>query len=354
MISAVLLFGIAFILVALALPILAPIAVRAGYVDAPGGRKQHDRAVAPIGGVVIVPVALAVHGLSGADVAHYWPLYVGLIVLTVMGALDDCWQLRAGIRFVLQLLVASIVVLFGACRIDGLGDLFGLGVFELGFMAIPFSIAAVALLVNAINLMDGLDGLAGGQSFLVLAMLWGLAWFYGYAPYITGLAPFVGAVLGFLLHNMRSPVCKKARVFLGDAGTLSLGLMLAWFTIAAATKVPEMRLEPICVAWLLAVPIMDECAQFYRRVREGRHPFSADRGHFHHHFMDAGFSVGVATASILSFSTVLGAGAYLCAQAGVPLVVLTVIWIAALLAHMYVTAHRKGAYARLFARFKPS
>lgn len=344
------LFFLGFVLVASFMPIIARMAVQNGFVDAPGGRKQHDEPVPPIGGLLILPIFLALYALSSVDWSQDWSLYVGIIALMTIGALDDRWHLDAWLRFGVQIAVALMVVLFGACRIDTLGNMFGFGEFELGFMAIPFSVAAVALLINAINLMDGLDGLAGGQSFIIFALILVVAIANGNSEWANAAAPMMGALGGFLLHNMRSPFCARARVFLGDAGTLALGLALAWFAIGAAND-PAMNLEPISVAWFLAVPIMDECAQFYRRVREGRHPFSADRGHFHHHFIDAGFTPGQATARILLFGLMLGALGYGLIEIGLPVVMLTVLWMAAILGHLFLTAHRQGVYTRFISRF---
>ncbi|MBG78549.1 MAG: undecaprenyl-phosphate alpha-N-acetylglucosaminyl 1-phosphate transferase [Alphaproteobacteria bacterium] len=349
---AFILFVTGFVLVGCFMPIVARMAVRGGFVDAPGGRKQHDEPVPPVGGLLIVPVFLALYALAGIDWARDWSLIVGVIALLVIGAWDDRWQLGAAVRFAVQIIVAVMVVVFGLCRIDTLGNIFALGDFDLGWMAIPFSVAAVALLVNAINLMDGLDGLAGGQSFLIFALILIVAIVSGDNTWANACASAMGALGGFLMHNMRSPLLPRARVFLGDAGTLSLGLMLAWFSISAANDA-ALNLEAMSVAWFLAVPIMDECAQFYRRVREGRHPFSADRGHLHHYFIDAGFTPGQATVRILTISFALGGSSYAFAALGGPVIVLTLTWMAAILGHLYLTAHKPGFYAALFARFVP-
>src|SRR5690606_15367016 len=105
------------------------------------------------------------------------------------------------------------------------------------------------------------------------------------------LGPFMGALAGFLVYNLRTPLRKQAAVFMGDAGSMALGLVVAWFAMSLAQE-PHVVFAPISVAWILALPIIDICAQFNRRVREGRHPFSPDRGHFHHHFRHAGISSG--------------------------------------------------------------
>jgi UDP-GlcNAc:undecaprenyl-phosphate GlcNAc-1-phosphate transferase len=327
------LFLVALIAVLVLVPPARKIAIHYGFVDEPGGRKRHKEPVPPVGGLIIFSVFLLIQTFRGV-ILEDWPLYVGIVGLLVTGGLDDRYHINPWIKFGVQITIAFLVVIFGECRIDNLGNMFGFGELHLGFMAIPFSVAAVALLINAINLMDGLDGLAGGQSFIIFATL----------AVITGLNDMfsadlliiLGVLTAFLYYNMRSPFRERAVIFLGDAGTLPLGLAMAWYAISAANN-PFIDLEPISVAWILALPIMDECAQFYRRVRDGRHPFSPDRGHFHHHFMDAGFRVRYATLCILGGSLFLAVMGYVLVQIGIPVYVMTALWIVTILTHMHLS-----------------
>jgi UDP-GlcNAc:undecaprenyl-phosphate GlcNAc-1-phosphate transferase len=125
-----------------------------------------------------------------------------------------------------QISAAALVVILGGARIYTLGDMFGFGEVGLGWMSIPFSIAAVALLVNSINLMDGLDGLAAGKSFVVLGWLVLACLMAHDAQAAMPMMPLLGALAAFLFYNMRHPMRDKASVFLGDAG--SLGLVWCW------------------------------------------------------------------------------------------------------------------------------
>lgn len=324
------------------------LALKIGLVDAPGGRKQHDDAVPPIGGLVIFPVFMASVMLMGGDPAVYGPLFIALIMILVTGAIDDFMPLHAWLKFSVQLSASALVVVFGGAQIENLGNMFGFGEIHLGWGAVPFSIAAVALLVNSINLMDGLDGLAAGKGFVVLGWLVLACLIAGEPEGAVMMMPLLGALAGFLVYNMRHPMRDKASVFLGDAGSTGLGLVLAWFCIAL-TQQSEPVLVPISVAWIVALPVMDACGQFYRRVREGRHPFAPDRGHFHHHFIHAGVPVGRSTAMILLLGFVLGGIGYFSIYAGVPQAVMTLGWIALLFSHMAVSV-RSEYYIRLFSR----
>ena len=322
-------FLISFLAVVVLIPLARKVAKRSGLVDTPGGRKDHEGEMPLVGGLVIVPVFIVVNMLLGTGFSASWPLYAGLVLLLITGVLDDRFHIRAGIKFMVQGLVALLVVVPGGVVIHQLGNLFGLGDFGLGFMAIPFSLACVMLVINAINLMDGLDGLAGGVSFVILGWF-ALAGFSVHTPQILLL---LGALAGFLVYNMRSPLRRKACVFLGDAGSMCLGLIIAWYAIKLSMPTARV-IEPMGVAWVLALPIWDECAQFYRRVREGRHPFSPDRGHFHHHFIQAGFTPGQSVSMILGIMVLSGFVGIVSLNIGVPLVMLTVVWIIGILAHM--------------------
>ncbi|PJB70294.1 MAG: undecaprenyl/decaprenyl-phosphate alpha-N-acetylglucosaminyl 1-phosphate transferase [Alphaproteobacteria bacterium CG_4_9_14_3_um_filter_47_13] len=344
------LFLIAFGAVALLIPLLRIFAVRHGFVDKPGGRKKHKEGTPPIGGLVIFPVFMGLAALSGADWSRDSFFFMALALLLVVGALDDGKGVSARIKFCIQFVAAILVVIPGQAQIIVMGDLFGFGRFGLSFMAIPFSIIATVLLINAINLMDGLDGLAGGTGFVVLFWLALSCLIKGVAMPLLPVVILMGALGGFLFYNMRHPLRQKATVFLGDSGSLALGLSLAWFTITFASG-EEAIIHPITVAWLLALPIFDTCGQFARRVSQGRHPFDADHDHFHHHFIYAGFPVGQATAVIVMISFVTGligvGGIWL----GLPEAVLTYPWIALLLLHIYMSM-RPHRFRRLVSKIR--
>lgn len=324
-----------------------------GVIDVPGGRKQHDRAVPPVGGLVIFPIFIVLALMAGMDIARYWTLLVGIIVLLVMGAIDDRSALPAWVKFWVQVGVACLICFYGDARAGYLGALgFGFagdGIFWLGWAAYPFTIAAIVLLINAINLMDGLDGLAGGISVVMFIWMIIAALLGGQAQMALMMAILVGALCGFLVFNMRNPWRRKASVFMGDAGSLCLGLVIAWFAIHLA-KNPNMPLAPVSVAWIIALPIFDTCAQFYRRKREGKHPFSPDRGHFHHHFVDAGVPVWLATPMIMVIVALMGALGYFGARLEVPELAMLLFWGAALLSHMYIS-RKKTRYVRMISFF---
>lgn len=344
---------LSFLTVLIGVPMARHAALRFEYVDRPGGRKDHDIPTPPIGGLVIIPTFILLSILSGASWDTQWPFWAGLCVIAVAGALDDRYAIRPRWKFMAQFSAATLIVVFGGAKVMLLGDIFGFGPVWLGWAHIPFSIIAAVLLINAINLIDGLDGLAGGKS--LVALFWmavPCALAAVWAPFLS-LAMLMAAVFGFLIYNMRHPFRDRANVFLGDAGSMSLGLALAWFGMSLGHAGV---IEPIAVAWVLALPIMDTCAQFARRVAQGRHPFDADRNHFHHHFINAGVDVGNAAGVITGIGFILGLIGIGGMLIGVPEPILAYGWILTLFAHIYMSLrpHRfRRIVSAVLHRYEP-
>ncbi len=321
-----------------------------GIVDVPDNRKQHAKAIPPIGGLIIFTVFMIFGVLSGiVDLQKYWPLYMALVVLLVSGAIDDQLSIPAKIKFLIHLFVACLIAFTGNVQAAYLGDLFGFGVVWTGWMSYPFTIIAIVLLINAMNLIDGMDGLAGGVSVVVFFWFMVASIIAGWFSYAHVIALLIACILGFLWFNMRNPWRRKASLFLGDAGSMSLGLCIAWFAVLLARS-EAAPLEPISVAWIIGFPIFDTCAQFYRRVRAGKSPFDPDRGHFHHHFIEAGVPVHRASIVIIAIVAIMGAIGYGGIAIGLPPVVLTVFWVLLLFAHIAVSA-KPERYVTIIKKF---
>ena len=344
---------IAFIAVLVMIPAMRRLALKSGYVDTPGGRKDHAEPTPPIGGIILFPVFILVSLFSGIPADQNIPYWAGLAVIVIAGALDDRFSLKPRWKFLAQFMAAGLIV-WGGAQVAHLGNLLGFGTLWLGFMHIPFSVIAAVLLINAVNLMDGLDGLAGGKS--LVALFWFLVCaLFSTSPAADNVVPslliLIACVTGFLFYNMRSPLRDRATVFLGDAGSMGLGLSLAWFGMTLGHGNAPIA-PPITVAWILALPIMDTCAQFARRVAHGRHPFDADRNHFHHHFINAGVSAAHTSLIIAAMGVALGAVGFTGIIWDVPEYVLAYLWIALILTHIYLNLRPARIRRIVFAILK--
>jgi UDP-GlcNAc:undecaprenyl-phosphate/decaprenyl-phosphate GlcNAc-1-phosphate transferase len=331
---------VAFALTALALWAGRHIALRFGFADKPGGRKQHHAPVPPIGGLAILPVFVAVSWLAGMDTIVPWPLAAGIASLLLMGAIDDARTVPPMIKFTIMVWTACFVVIFGEAQIADVGNLFGMGTVKLEIMSKPFTIMCLVLLMNSLNMMDGVDGLAGGFcALVVLAMLAVLA--PGGAYFLT-LTILLGALAGFLLFNMRAPWRKSASIFLGDAGSLCLGLLIGWFAIRLTQRGAAAPLQPATVIWIIALPVMDAFALFIARSVRGLHPFHADRTHLHHRLQDAGLSPGKTTAIMLGIILVMALTGFTAQYFHVPPVIMFVLWMILFIIHTKGLMHKRA------------
>lgn len=315
------------------------IAFAIGLVDAPGGRKNHEGAIPLIGGIVIVPVFAVMTLYAGLqDVLPLYSLLAGVAVLLLMGFQDDRTHILPWVRFIVQIWVASFVVVECGVELSNLGNLFGFGDTELGGGSKIFSVVCLVLLMNAINMLDGVDGLLG--SFLIVAFGW-LAfvfWSMGQVEIAHTILLLLVPIIAFLMFNARYPFHSKASIFLGDAGSLSLALLLGYFAILSAQNVgADQILHPVSIIWIMTLPIVDTFAVFFVRVKQGRSPFDADRLHTHYKLIDYGFSPATTTFLLFFFAVMTGAIGVFAPRFGVPEYILLYGWSIIWLGY---TAHR--------------
>ncbi len=275
-----------------------------GLVDVPGGRKQHHGEVPLVGGLAmfggLLAGALASGGLSQANVA----MLAALTLIALVGFVDDRNDLSARTRFLVQAAAALIMIYWGGVRLDNLGNLFGFGDVYLGRWAVPMTVFAVLGVINAMNMIDGADGLAGGLALITLLVFSALLAVTGKLGG-TLLLPLACAVAGFLAFNLRSPWRNRASVFMGDAGSMLLGFALAWYAVDLASV--RHAMTPITAVWILAVPLMDTVSLMIRRMLKGVSPFTPDSEHLHHILQRAGFTHGQ-TVFIVHVIAILMAG----------------------------------------------
>jgi UDP-GlcNAc:undecaprenyl-phosphate/decaprenyl-phosphate GlcNAc-1-phosphate transferase len=314
---------LAFLVSLLVARLLQKVAVRVGLADPPGGRKQHEGTIPLTGGIGMF-AGFAIAGLTsqliiGSTVA----LIVALFLLVFGGAADDMHDITAQSKFMLQLIAALFMTSWAGVFVVQLGNLLGFGPVNLYHWSIPFSVVCALGVINAINMVDGLDGGAGGTALIITLCLAYGALVQGLGNQAMLLLLLAASIAGFLAWNMRfPPIRNQGRIFMGDSGSMMLGLALCWFSIDI-TQGDGRTLAPIVCVWIMAVPLLDMGRVMFVRMRRRLSMFEADRAHLHHFLLARGIGPHVAAWIMIGASLVtggLGLGAW---HAGVPDWVLT-------------------------------
>ena len=290
---------LAFAATAVLIILLRPLAIAVGLVDVPTSRKSHSGNIPLIGGMAIFVgslVALATQSsLVQTEVVISAPLpafFAAAFVLILVGAWDDYADLPPAARIVAQIIACLIMIFGGDTVLIDLGQLNIDGsIFSLGWLAVPFTVFACLGVINAMNMCDGVDGLSGSLALIALLGLGIANTLWGSAGDQHLIVVFAACVISFLMFNLRTLWRSKAWVFLGDAGSMLLGLTLSWLAISLSQG-EERVISPAAALWFLMLPVYDAVSMMVRRLVKRRSPFRADREHLHHIFLMAGFSVG--------------------------------------------------------------
>ena len=287
-----------------------PLAGAIGLVDTPNERKVHEGEVPLVGGIAIFIAMLVTHVVS----QHFFPERINLSnmdsfyfaggLLVVAGMIDDYRELSAATRIVIEI-VAALVMIFGAgVVINEIGTmvLHGNSV-SLGRVAIPFTLFATVGLINAVNMADGLDGLAGSLSLIPILGFIAASILFGNSEDVLVLTGLAAGIFAFLVFNVSVPGKRRALIFLGDSGSMFLGLVLAWFAIQLSQG-DDRVIRPAAALWFLTIPIYDAVCMASRRVIRKRPMFSADKEHLHHIFLLAGFTVTETVVTMSALATI--------------------------------------------------
>lgn len=288
-------------------------------IDYPGGRRVNTRPVPRLGGLAIaggVAVAMCAYALCSA-VFEWSPLFEGQIKATLLicgflvalgvGTLDDVFSLSPGVKLMGQAAAALFVSLSGVlfCEIK---NPFGVGFVDFGLWAYPFTVLYLLLFMNAINLIDGLDGLCGGIVCIALATLFAVAVQKGNGGVMLCSAVLLGSVLAFLRFNVH-----PASIFMGDSGSLFLGLSLGVLSLVGVMRSPYFTVlaAPLAVA---VIPFLDSFAAVVRRLRGHQRLEQADKAHIHHRLMVRGLAEEHVVLVLWAWTAVLGVLAFFMAS----------------------------------------
>ncbi|MBI5447624.1 MAG: undecaprenyl/decaprenyl-phosphate alpha-N-acetylglucosaminyl 1-phosphate transferase [Gammaproteobacteria bacterium] len=266
---------------------LYPLAGRLNLVDYPGGRKQHAQAKPLIGGLALFIGFTAAMLSLPISLIGYRPFASAGLLLVLMGVFDDMHELSPRARLAGEIVAGLIMTLLGGVSLYHLGNLFFTGDLTLGWFAVPFTIFATVGLINAVNMLDGSDGLAGTLAFVHLGLLVILAWQAHSFVQVRVFLLLMSAVLGFLLYNFPFFKDRPARLFMGDAGSMFLGYALSWFSISLS-QLPNGVICSVSILWVLGLTLWDAFRVIIVRLLAGRSPFKPDRNHLHHLLQEAG------------------------------------------------------------------
>jgi len=267
-------------IVTFAMPFVRKFLTTIGALDFPNHRSSHKNVVLRGAGLAVFIGFLSTLFFVSDLPKEIFIFLLGAFVITLFGFLDDIFDIPASVKLFGQVLAAAVVVQQGV-RIDFISDLLKGGVVDLGFLSAPITIFWIVGVTNAINLIDGLDGLASGISGIAAFIMGIISLLLGDAQMSLLFFALSGAAFAFLPHNFTN----KNKVFLGDAGSNFLGYSLAVLSIFGNTKVATIFTLAIPIM-VLFIPLFDIFLVIVRRLKSGRSIAEADREHFHHKLVD--------------------------------------------------------------------
>ncbi|UXS67476.1 undecaprenyl/decaprenyl-phosphate alpha-N-acetylglucosaminyl 1-phosphate transferase [Staphylococcus chromogenes] len=262
-------------------PIVIAVSKKLDIVDQPNFRKIHTKPISMLGGSAILLSFFIGIWLGAPIEREIKPLLLGAIVIYLVGLIDDLYDLKPVLKLIGQIIAASIVVVYGV-TIDFISIPIGPTI-HFGWLSIPITIFWIVAITNAINLIDGLDGLAAGVSTIALVTIAFIAILQGNIFIIMICSVLIGSLLGFLVFNFH-----PAKIFLGDSGALLLGFIIGFLSLLGFKNITFISLFfPIVI---LAVPFIDTLFAMIRRVKRGQHIMQADKSHLHHKLLDLGYT----------------------------------------------------------------
>lgn len=324
-----------FLLTFYTIPTVVKISRRKNLMDEPGARSSHLRKIPNLGGISMfysLAVCASIFAFELFDLYKF--LFASLVILLYIGVMDDIVVMRAYKKLFAQIVVTSLMVIGSDVRIRSFFGLFG--IYELNyFFSVAMSIFTFIVLINAFNLIDGIDGLAGGYSILCSAMF-GISYYrlgeYNY-PLVVLSGVIIGSVIGFLYFNLSN--YRNNKIFMGDTGSMILGFLLAFTAICFIDifidkKLPEipryyLQSAPAIAMAILILPIIDTLNVFMIRICNGKSPLVADKNHIHHSLLKLGLTHRRSTAYILMYYLFIVSVAYFYRHINVNVLLLIIV-----------------------------
>ncbi len=303
-------FMVAFLVVLWIFPKVLAVALQKNIVDNPDARKLQKRPIPVLGGMAVF-FGLTfgfVIAMMFADCAELFPVFAAMTIMLYMGTLDDIMGLSPALRFVVEIAVMTMMVIISRCAINDFHGLFGLEVIPM-WIAVPLTVFATVGIINAINLIDGIDGLSSGYCVMACLMFCVMFYHVGHESMVILTAVATGAMIPFFFHNVFG---KTSKMFIGDGGTLVMGTMMATFVLqvldaqspCAELRASNIGLIPFTLA-VLSIPVFDTLRVMLSRLSRGVSPFHPDKTHLHHIFIEIGCSHPATFVAILTLNSLV-------------------------------------------------
>ena len=311
-------FVISALLASVIIPRILLVSYKKKLFDVPDARKVHTSPVPRLGGIsffsvllVTICLAMGIRYLFHLPIEHVSPdtvfvqfmfLVAGLTMLYLIGVVDDLMGVSYLYKLVVQLLCACLFPASGLW-LNSLGGLFG--IYDIPFwVGVPFTLFIVVYITNAINLIDGIDGLASGLSCISMCVLGGICLWFGHYIHCMVAFAVVGILIPFWIYNVYGRVERRRKIFMGDTGSLTLGYILSFIILhlcMAEDHVARPKMLLVSFSTLI-VPMFDVVRVVLSRLRDHRNPFLPDKNHIHHKFLRTGMRIRWAMAGLLMVS----------------------------------------------------
>ncbi len=325
---------VAFLVSIVTIKILLPVAPFIGLVDHPNERKKHVGAIPLIGGISIYTGVLIASTIfiEQSQVLNLY--FISSALLVFIGTMDDIYDLKVMPRIIFQGLVSAIMVFGTGIYIHDFGNIFSLGSVDIESYGMVFTMLACIAAINAFNMIDGIDGLAGSLSIVSIMSVAILTLLNNNNADILLPLILVVSIIPYLFYNVSSRNSRGKKIFMGDAGSMFMGLTVMWLLAIGSQENNNSpaAFRPVTALWIIAIPLMDMFAIMFRRMRKGDSPFKADNGHLHHICMRLGLTSRQALWAIsaisICFALVGIAGEYFLVPAWLMLFVFVLCFVA--------------------------
>lgn len=304
-------FALALVIAFGTTPIVKSFAYKIGAIDVPkDNRRMHKKPIPRVGGLAIFLGFIVSTLVFGRLDGEMKSILLGAVIIVLLGIVDDVMALKPGTKFIGQI-VAAVIPIMANVRISLLTNPFDSDSYiRLGWFSIPITVIWIVGMTNAVNFIDGLDGLACGVSSIASLTVFTIALLVTEPHIAIVMAALAGACFGFLPYNLN-----PAQIFMGDTGSMFLGYILATISITGLFKLCA-AISFIVPFIILGLPIFDTGFAIVRRLLKGQSPLQADRGHIHHRLVDMGFDQKQSVAILYAVSVVLGLAAVIFTTSG--------------------------------------